>query len=166
MPISWKGTCQQYAGRLHRSYPGKEEVVIYDYIDVRVESLDKMYHKRASAYASIGYKTLAKRSQVEQSNVVFDSKSFEPVLRGDFEQAKASVLIVSPFALIRRTHTVLSWLSAILGEAGVTVTVVIRALDDFKDKDRSGIQSCVSALKTANIQIIHKSNIHQKFMNI
>jgi len=58
-----------------------------------------MYHKRAAAYASIGYKTLAKRNQTEQSNVIFDSKSFEPVLRGDFDQAKASVFEFPAFKM-------------------------------------------------------------------
>jgi len=30
MPISWKGTLAQYAGRLHRLHHGKTEVVVYD----------------------------------------------------------------------------------------------------------------------------------------
>jgi predicted helicase len=40
MPISWKGKVAQYAGRLHRNYPGKEEVLIYDYVDVHVCIVD------------------------------------------------------------------------------------------------------------------------------
>lgn len=36
MPVSWKGTLQQYAGRLHRLYDLKHEVQIYDYIDDQV----------------------------------------------------------------------------------------------------------------------------------
>jgi len=35
MPISWKGTLQQYAGRLHRLFEGKSEVQIYDYVDIK-----------------------------------------------------------------------------------------------------------------------------------
>jgi len=31
MPIAWKGTLAQYVGRLHRLYPAKREVVVYDY---------------------------------------------------------------------------------------------------------------------------------------
>ena len=37
MPISWKGTLAQYAGRLHRNYEGKNEVRIYDYVDVQFQ---------------------------------------------------------------------------------------------------------------------------------
>jgi superfamily II DNA or RNA helicase len=44
MPISWKGTLSQYAGRLHRVYPGKEDVIVYDYIDVHVAVFENMYN--------------------------------------------------------------------------------------------------------------------------
>jgi len=30
MPISWKGTLQQYVGRLHRRHENKTEVQVYD----------------------------------------------------------------------------------------------------------------------------------------
>jgi superfamily II DNA or RNA helicase len=46
MPISWKGTLQQYAGRLHRLYENKNEIRIYDYVDIQVRILEKMYGKR------------------------------------------------------------------------------------------------------------------------
>ncbi|MBU6297370.1 MAG: DEAD/DEAH box helicase, partial [Alphaproteobacteria bacterium] len=46
MPISWKGTLAQYVGRLHRSHPGKHEVVVYDYIDEAVPVLKRMSEKR------------------------------------------------------------------------------------------------------------------------
>lgn len=41
MPVSWKGTLAQYAGRLHRNYVGKQEVRIYDYVDIHVPMLEK-----------------------------------------------------------------------------------------------------------------------------
>ncbi len=41
MPISWKGTLQQYAGRLHRLSQAKKEVRIYDYVDVKIGMLEK-----------------------------------------------------------------------------------------------------------------------------
>jgi len=55
MPISWKGTLQQYAGRLHRLYDSKKEVRIYDYVDDQVEMLQRMYTKRKSGYRAMGY---------------------------------------------------------------------------------------------------------------
>jgi len=55
MPISWKGTLQQYAGRLHRHHDNKREVRIYDYVDVHVPMLMRMYEKRLKGYSSMGY---------------------------------------------------------------------------------------------------------------
>nr|WP_319548788.1 DEAD/DEAH box helicase family protein [Desulfogranum marinum] len=55
LPISWKGTIQQYAGRLHRQYDGKKEVRIYDYLDESIPMLARMYKRRLSGYKSIGY---------------------------------------------------------------------------------------------------------------
>ncbi|MBN2373633.1 DEAD/DEAH box helicase [bacterium] len=56
MPVSWKGTLQQYAGRLHRLFKTKKEVRIYDYVDIQVRMLENMYQKRLNGYSSMGYK--------------------------------------------------------------------------------------------------------------
>jgi len=55
MPISWKGILQQYAGRLHRMYDNKEEVVIYDYVDTNIEMAKRMLSRRKKGYAALGY---------------------------------------------------------------------------------------------------------------
>jgi superfamily II DNA or RNA helicase len=55
MPISWKGTLIQYAGRIQRLHPGKREVRIYDYVDRNVPMLDRMFRRRLAGYRSIGY---------------------------------------------------------------------------------------------------------------
>lgn len=55
MPISWRGTLQQYAGRLHRLYATKHEVRIYDYVDGSVPLFNAMFDKRRKGYAAIGY---------------------------------------------------------------------------------------------------------------
>jgi superfamily II DNA or RNA helicase len=55
MPVAWKGTMVQYAGRLQRLHPSKAEVRIYDYVDVRVPMLGRMFDKRLGAYRAMGY---------------------------------------------------------------------------------------------------------------
>ncbi|MBN2362345.1 MAG: DEAD/DEAH box helicase [Deltaproteobacteria bacterium] len=55
LPVSWKGTLVQYTGRLHRLYPGKTEVRIYDYVDRAVPMLMKMFERRLRGYRAIGY---------------------------------------------------------------------------------------------------------------
>ncbi|TVL97576.1 MAG: hypothetical protein CV087_22200 [Candidatus Brocadia sp. WS118] len=55
MPVSWKGTLVQYAGRIHRLYEGKKEVRIYDYVDSNVPMLMSMFKKRLRGYRALGY---------------------------------------------------------------------------------------------------------------
>ena len=55
MPISWRGTLAQYAGRLHRLHAAKREVVIYDYVDENEPVLAKMAAKREAGYKALGY---------------------------------------------------------------------------------------------------------------
>ncbi|MDP4170891.1 MAG: DEAD/DEAH box helicase family protein [Bacillota bacterium] len=55
MPISWKGTLQQYVGRLHRLHSNKNEVKVFDYVDHHVPILKTMYEKRLAGYKSMGY---------------------------------------------------------------------------------------------------------------
>jgi superfamily II DNA or RNA helicase len=56
LPVSWKGTLVQYAGRLHRLHPGKREVRIVDYVDGNVPMLAKMFERRRVGYRAMGYR--------------------------------------------------------------------------------------------------------------
>lgn len=58
LPVSWRGTIAQYAGRLHRLYEGKREVRIYDYADLDVPMLSRMFDKRCVGYEAVGYTIL------------------------------------------------------------------------------------------------------------
>jgi len=55
MPISWRGTLAQYAGRLHRLHLRKLDVVIYDYVDADEPRLAKMASRREAGYRNLGY---------------------------------------------------------------------------------------------------------------
>ena len=55
MPIAWKGTVVQYAGRLHRAHAAKRDIRIYDYVDSEVPVLRRMYAKRLRTYKEMGY---------------------------------------------------------------------------------------------------------------
>lgn len=55
IPVSWKGTLQQYVGRLHRLHHNKKEVRVYDYVDAEVPMLARMFKKRLAGYEALGY---------------------------------------------------------------------------------------------------------------
>ena len=83
LPVSWRGTVAQYAGRLHRLYDGKREVRIYDYADLNVAMLARMFDRRCRGYEAIGYTILLPASAVPgwPADVVLPS---DPVWKRDY----------------------------------------------------------------------------------
>ena len=80
MPISWKGTLQQYVGRLHRLHDAKRIVKVYDYIDSNVLMLARMYARRLKGYNAIGYRicsTASKESVTERQGSGLDKIDIE-----------------------------------------------------------------------------------------
>ena len=55
MPVSWRGTIAQYVGRLHRLHDRKREVRVYDYADLNVPMLARMFDRRCRGYEAVGY---------------------------------------------------------------------------------------------------------------
>ena len=56
MPISWQGTLQQYAGRLHREHATKTDVRIIDFVDTGHPALLRMWDRRQRGYRAMGYR--------------------------------------------------------------------------------------------------------------
>jgi superfamily II DNA or RNA helicase/very-short-patch-repair endonuclease len=83
LPVSWRGTVAQYAGRLHRLYDGKREVRIYDYADLNVPMLARMFDRRCRGYEAIGYTILLPASAVPgwPADVVLPS---DPIWKRDY----------------------------------------------------------------------------------
>ena len=66
MPISWKGTLQQYAGRLHREHAEKQDVRIYDYVESDQPQLARMWNKRQRGYRAMGYEVVEHPASVQR----------------------------------------------------------------------------------------------------
>jgi superfamily II DNA or RNA helicase/very-short-patch-repair endonuclease len=64
LPVSWRGTIAQYVGRLHRLHEGKREVQVYDYADLDVPMLSRMFERRCAGYEAVGYALLLPASAV------------------------------------------------------------------------------------------------------
>lgn len=64
LPVSWRGTIAQYVGRLHRLHDRKREVQVYDYADLNVPMLARMFDRRCRGYEAVGYQILLPASAV------------------------------------------------------------------------------------------------------
>jgi hypothetical protein len=162
MPISWKGTLQQYAGRLHRLFETKKEVRIYDYADIHIKILEGMYQKRLTGYASMGYKAKGEDINSASPDIIFDNENFLPVFSNDIVCAKKEILIVSPFVRKRRAMQMMEHLKIALYKK-IQVVVVTRPTDDFMPVDRKVLEKMFELLKGNGISVVLKTNIHQKF---
>jgi superfamily II DNA or RNA helicase len=162
MPISWKGTLQQYAGRLHRLFKTKKEVRIYDYVDIQVQMLERMYQKRLNGYASMGYKAKGDEIMSTPIDIIFNKDNFLSVFNQDVVAAQKEILIVSPFIRQRRTHQMVQHLKISIGRNS-RVIVVTRPKEDFPTKDHAALQRVFDLLTNSGISVVFKSNIHQKF---
>ena len=66
IPVSWRGTVAQYVGRLHRLHDGKQLVQVYDYADLNVPMLERMFDKRCAGYEAVGYSILMPASALPE----------------------------------------------------------------------------------------------------
>lgn len=83
MPISWKGTLQQYVGRLHRLHDAKRVVRVYDYVDSNVLMLARMYARRLKGYNLIGYTIRDASNETSFFQNVENRSSKEPLINGE-----------------------------------------------------------------------------------
>ena len=163
MPISWQGNVEQYAGRLHRDYEGKQDVIIYDYVDAHIRVLESMYYKRLRTYKRIGYEIITAPNQEKQTaNAIFDSESYLPVYEKDLQQANKSIYIASPglnkskarrlIALVEQQKT-----------AGVSVTVITLPADSYPQARVEPTKALQTMLQSAGIYLVLQPDLHTHF---
>ncbi|MCH5228353.1 MAG: helicase, partial [Muribaculaceae bacterium] len=139
-PFSWKGRLNQYAGRLHRIYPGKKEVRIYDYIDARVPVLESMYRKRLTGYKSIDYKIGEIKTGLFQDLVpqtIYTADDFENAFHNDLSNSGKNILIAVKRLRWNKIPSIIHLLTAKLHQ-GVSVTIVVKETG-FNETDLSSI---------------------------
>lgn len=161
LPISWKGNIAQYAGRLHRDYDGKDEVRIYDYVDIRVPLCDSMYRKRLRGYASVGYGVPKPTggNNVSKQELIYDGQTFSEPFRQNLLAAKHSIVISCQKIKFKYTPRLLSLLRELMTN-GIKVVVCIKEQGYSENELReNGIE--VQCNKNLSVQcaIIDKNTV-------
>lgn len=133
-PISWDGNITQQAGRLHRSHEGKQRVEIFDYVDLSIPMLARMYQKRLKTYAKLGYEVFAAdATRRADRNILVRSTGAVEALADDIANASKSIVIAAPYA----SAACLAKLAAALTDAtarGIALKISIASVprDDVK----------------------------------
>ena len=162
LPISWKGIIAQYAGRLHREYPGKREVRIYDYIDIRVPMCDVMYKRRLRGYASVGYQIKSNAPMNlfnESQGVIFNGHTYQNDFFKDLRQAKRSVVISTTKLWFAKHSSVLDILKD-LSVHGIEVVTLIKSNSGKEEQLKgTGVSIKINDSLVIDVAIIDKSLI-------
>lgn len=131
-PVSGENVVEQYVGRLNRDYDGKENVIVYDYVDSHIPKFDKMYAARLKAYKKIGYELCVNmEGKKQKANAIYDIENYAETYWKDLEEANSAVVVSSP----RLNNQKVDRIIKILGkrrELGVKVTIVTWHPDAYK----------------------------------
>lgn len=163
MPAASEGNIEQFAGRLHRDYETKTEVIIYDYVDSHIRVLEKMYHKRLRTYKKIGYE-ICNNVIIEKqnANTIFDMDTYEKVYEKDLLQANKEVVISSP-GLNQAKVNVFVRLIKQRQEDGVKVTVVTLNPEGYPEEKVEDTKTLVQILENCGIKVKLQEHMHEHF---
>ena len=131
-PVSGENVVEQYVGRLNRDYEGKDNVIVYDYVDSHIPKFDKMYAARLKAYKKIGYELCVNlEGEKQKANAIYDIENYEEIYWGDLKEAKSTVVISSPRLNNQKVNRTIELLGK-SQELGVKVSIITWHPDAYK----------------------------------
>lgn len=131
-PVSGENVVEQYVGRLNRDYDGKENVIVYDYVDSHIPKFDKMYSARMKAYKKIGYELCVNMDgEKQKANAIYDIENYAETYLKNLEEANSAVVVSSPRLNNQKVDRIINMLGK-RRELGVKVTIVTWHPDAYK----------------------------------
>ncbi|MEF9917507.1 MAG: DEAD/DEAH box helicase family protein [Lachnospiraceae bacterium] len=162
-PIAWQGNVEQYAGRLHRDFEGKQDVIIYDYVDSHIRVLERMYHKRLRAYKKIGYEIcLALTDKKHIANAIYDNESYSKTYEKDLLEANKNIIISSPGINEKKVKRIISLLQQ-KQEAGVRATVITLKPESYPEKRVEKTRELINQLVEVGIKVRQEPIMHEHY---
>ncbi|MGI6056136.1 MAG: TOTE conflict system archaeo-eukaryotic primase domain-containing protein [Bilifractor sp.] len=163
-PVAGKSVVEQYAGRLNRDYCGKNNVVIYDYIDVHIPVFDRMYGKRLKAYRQIGYQIYQSvcDEQIQEPGFIFDINNYQEPYRQDLLQAKKEIVICSPGLRVKKIESMIHLLKPIQ-EKGIEITVLTWKMDNDRYGSSEARAVLTEKLREAGVDLRLMEEVNEHF---
>ena len=157
MPFSWKGTLAQYVGRLHRNYERKLDVRVYDYVDIHIPMLERMYQKRLKGYAELGYQTLSDEAEGLPS-MIYTGQNYGENFGKDILAACRELVISSPTLVRSRIAAVL-----VKMPAGIKLRIITRSVDAYTVEQQARMFTAIKLLEEADAEIITRPKLTQRY---
>lgn len=162
-PIAWQGNVEQYAGRLHRDFEGKQDVIIYDYVDSHIRVLERMYHKRLRAYKKIGYEicmTLTDKKQ--DANAIYDIESYGEIYERDLLEASKDIIISSPGINEKKVKRIIELIRG-RQESGVKITVITLKAECYPENRMEKTRQLIKQLLEVGIKVNLVPVMHEHY---
>ena len=152
-PVSGENVVEQYVGRLNRDYDGKENVIVYDYVDSHIPKFDKMYAARLKAYKKIGYELCVNMDgEKQKANAIYDIENYAETYWKDLEEANSAVVVSSPKLNNQKVDRIINMLGK-RRELGVKVTIVTWHPDAYKYGKDDVRMELMEGLRKAGFEI-------------
>ena len=162
-PVSFSGRLEQYIGRLNRDYVGKEDVIVYDYIDSHIGILENMYAKRLRTYKRTGFQVITNNILTKQSvNSIYDSGNYMDIFERDVVEAEKKIIVSSP-ELTQDKVVRFIYLVKPRQEAGVSVTVITTEPQNISYGSPEFHQGLLKEMRENGIYVIVRDEVAEHF---
>ena len=162
MPIAWDGNVEQYTGRLNRSHDGKNRVTVIDYVDHHIEMFANMYNKRLRTYKRIGYELSQDVERKHDDRFIYDSETYSEVFRGDIINAKAEVMISSPYVSTPGSERLIHNFSAMKSK-DASISLITYPASHYSDDIKDRIENIHNRLNMAGIKVLFADYIPSRY---
>jgi len=141
---------------LHRLYEGKSEVRIYDYVDIHVPVLERMYRKRLTGYTGIGYTVEMADQEAGGRSLMYTGKDYADDMKRDLLSAKNEIVVVSPALAGKTVATFLNTVKPRIPET-VAVSVMTKSADVITNpQHRSNRLQLIASLTEKGIEVLQQ----------
>ncbi|WP_028235536.1 TOTE conflict system archaeo-eukaryotic primase domain-containing protein [Pseudobutyrivibrio sp. MD2005] len=152
-PVKFEGKLTQYVGRLSRACDGKNEVIVYDYVDSHIKFFNRQYRSRLHTYKRLGYKIISDiRTDKQKTNMIFDNKDYYETFARDLVEANKEIVISSPLLRADKVERMVELVKA-RQEAGVEITVITLSPEEVGYGDVIDLYAMHDEMRQAGIYV-------------
>lgn len=151
-PVAYSGRLAQYVGRISRNYPGKKDIIVYDYVDPHIRMFDNQYNKRLAAYRKLGFHVQSFDSPKQSAKAIYDAGNYLPVFEQDLNEANHEIVVASPELRLTKVERFMKIIQP-RQENGVHVIVITQNPDSALTGDNTTLLAIIREMKENGINV-------------
>lgn len=155
-PFKAKGSHQQYLGRLQRDLKNKDELRVYDYVDISSGLFAAMYQKRLNVYKRLNYELAEDEATRKYQARIFTDSDYENYFKEDLRKAQSEIQVIVPVLSKILCETLID-----LSQKGVAISVDMLSTEHLQSHLKAHQENQIENLKQSEIAFKLSSNISQ-----